>query len=211
MRLVLASGSPRRRELLAHLGWQFVVMRPDIDETPFPAEPPDQYVARLSREKSLAVAADLGDWILAADTTVALDDAFGTVILGKPGSDGEAITMLNQLRNREHTVYTGLTLCIVQDGNIMTTVTSTRVTMRDYEDVEMARYVASGEPFDKAGGYAIQDALFHPVARMDGCYANVMGLPLCILNRMLLAQGISSPATITCRSDNRPCIAELSV
>jgi len=204
MRLVLASGSPRRRELLTHLGWPFVVQRPDIDETPFPTEPADQYVTRLSREKALVVTAEPDDWIIAADTTVAL----GNDILGKPADATEAVAMLGQLRGREHTVYTGLTLRIVHSGAITTTVSATRVTMRNYSDADIDRYVASNEPYDKAGGYAIQDVLFRPVAAIDGCYANVMGLPLCILSVMLAAQGILSPTAIGCRADNRPCVAE---
>jgi septum formation protein len=204
MRLVLASGSPRRREMLAHLGWPFVVQRPDIDETPFPAEPADQYVARLSREKALIVAAEPDDWIIAADTTVAL----GNDILGKPADAAEAVAMLGQMRDREHTVYTGLTLRIGHSNALMTTVNATRVTMRDYSDADIARYVASGEPYDKAGGYAIQDVLFRPVAKLDGCYANVMGLPLCILSVMLATQGIIPPTAISCRADQHPCVAE---
>ena len=206
MRLVLASGSPRRRELLTRLGWPFVVQRPDIDETPFPAEPADQYVARLSREKALVIVAEEGDWIIAADTTVALSGA----ILGKPADDAEATTMLTQLRDREHTVYTGLTLRVDHKSILETTVTATRVTMRNYNDAEIARYIASGEPFDKAGGYAIQDTLFHPVAHMNGCYANVMGMPLCILATMFISQGMTSPNGIACRANNGRCVVELA-
>ena len=207
MRLVLASGSPRRRELLTQLGWPFVVLRPDIDETAFPAEPADQYVARLSREKALAVAAVADDWIIAADTTVALD----TAILGKPADNDEATMMLNQLRDREHMVYTGLTVRVDNRFILETTVTATRVTMRKYDAADIARYVASGEPFDKAGGYAVQDMVFHPVAHLDGCYANVMGLPLCALAAIFDTQRMALPKVITCRANSGRCIAEPAV
>ena len=207
MRLVLASGSPRRRELLTQLGWPFVVLRPDIDETAFPAEPADQYVARLSREKALAVATEVDDWIIAADTTVALD----TAILGKPANNAEATMMLNQLRDREHMVYTGLTVRVDNRFILETTVTATRVTMRNYDATDIAQYVASGEPFDKAGGYAVQDMVFHPVAHLDGCYANVMGLPLCALAAIFDTQRMALPKVITCRANSGRCIAEPAV
>ncbi len=207
MRLVLASGSPRRRELLTQLGWPFVVLRPDIDETAFPAEPADQYVARLSREKALAVPTEVGDWIIAADTTVALD----TAILGKPANNAEATMMLNQLCDREHMVYTGLTVRVDNRFILETTVTATRVTMRNYAAADIARYVASGDPFDKAGGYAVQDMVFHPVAHLDGCYANVMGLPLCALAVIFDAQRMALPKAITCRANSGRCIAEPAV
>ena len=207
MRLVLASGSPRRRELLTQLGWPFVVLRPDIDETAFPAEPADQYVARLSREKALAVATEVDDWIIAADTTVALD----TAILGKPANNAEATMMLNQLRDREHMVYTGLTVRVDNRFILETTVTATRVTMRNYDATDIAQYVASGEPFDKAGGYAVQDMVFHPVAHLDGCYANVMGLPLCALAAIFDTQRMALPKVITCRANSGHCIAEPAV
>ncbi len=211
MRLILASGSPRRREILARLGWTFAVIRPDIDETPYPAEPPDQYVARLSREKALIVRSSLvwendpesdeSALIIAADTTVALDSE----ILGKPADAAEATTMLRQLRGRTHTVFTGITVCRADTNDMETVVTATQVHMRDYSDDEIVRYVTTGDPFDKAGSYAIQHAFFRPVERIEGCYANVMGLPLCTLYRLLAADGVKSPTALTCDSAAGRC------
>lgn len=214
MRLILASGSPRRREILARLGWTFAVIRPDIDETLLPAEPPDHYVARLSREKALTVRSSPA-WendpesnesalIIAADTTVALDSD----ILGKPADAAEATAMLLRLRGRAHTVFTGITVCRADTDAIETVVTATQVHMRDYSDAEIARYVDSGDPFDKAGSYAIQHAFFRPVKRIEGCYANVMGLPLCTLYKLLAAQGDESPTTLTCDPAAARCVMQ---
>lgn len=202
MRLVLASSSPRRRELLARLGWPFIVLRPDIDETPFAAEPADVYVARLSREKALIVPAEADDCVIAADTTVTLDGE----ILGKPADAAEAIAMLTRLGNHRHTVYTGMTVRIDGQAVLETTTTATEVILRDYSTADIVRYVESGAPFDKAGGYAIQDRTFQPVAQWLGCYANVMGLPLCTLDRMLAACGLIPPQPVSCRADQPPCI-----
>jgi MAF protein len=186
-RLILASGSPRRRELLQKLGLPFRVARPDIDETPHVGEAPDAYVARLSVEKgSAAVAAirrgdDVGSSVdsllITADTTV----ADGSTILGKPTDASEAFAMLARLRGRTHLVHTGLTITDVSTGHHETIVTTSRVEMRSYPDAAIQAYIARGEPYDKAGGYAIQDAVFKPVAHFEGCYTNIMGLPLCVL------------------------------
>ncbi|MHB8629790.1 MAG: Maf family protein [Aggregatilineales bacterium] len=214
MRLILASGSPRRREILARLGWTFAVIRPDIDETPYPAEPPDQYVARLSREKALIVGSspawkndpesDEPALIIAADTTVALDSA----ILGKPADAGEATAMLRQLRGRAHTVFTGITVCRADMDDVETVVAATHVHMRHYSDNEIARYVATGDPFDKAGSYAIQHVFFRPVERIEGCYANVMGLPLCTLYGLLATQGVKSATALTCDPAAGRCVMQ---
>ncbi len=213
MRLILASGSPRRRELLTRLGLSFSISKPDIDETPFPAEPADQYVARLSREKAFAVrntqdrpntqAADFDPdvLIIAADTTIALGDA----ILGKPVDSAEAFEMLTALRDKTHTVYTGITVCLADSSQSETRVTVTSVVMRAYSDSEMTAYIGAGEPFDKAGGYGIQHAVFQPAARIDGCYANVMGLPLCALRTMLAEYGVSIPQPFVCNPAAAQC------
>lgn len=199
-RLMLASGSPRRRALLTLTGLPFEVARPDIDETPQPGEPAAQYVARLSREKSLAVhAADA--LIVTADTTV----ADGTDILGKPADATEARAMLARLRGRAHIVHTGVTVCDTKRGTESTQVVTSTVLMRAYSDDEMARYIARGEPFDKAGSYAIHDLEFRPVARLTGCYANVMGLPMCTLCRMLAEHGVSVPVPPTCNPSTESC------
>lgn len=193
MQFVLASGSPRRRELLASLGIDFIVIKSDIDETQAAGEDPYAYVRRLSIEKAQAVAARLTEpaAVLAADTVVILAaDTLGVTeigeILGKPADADDARAMLRRLRGRDHVVCTALTLLQLADERVMLTeLTRTIVTMRDYTDDEIDAYIATGDPFDKAGGYAIQHEGFHPVAQIDGSYSNVVGLPLETLKPML--------------------------
>jgi MAF protein len=192
MQFVLASGSPRRRELLASLGIEFVVIKADIDETQHPGEPPYEYVRRLSYEKSEAVAARLSEpsLVLAADTVVILAaDTIGVTetgdILGKPADADDACTMLQRLRGRDHVVCTSLTLRNLATGQMITELTRTTVTMRDYSDAEIDAYIATGDPFDKAGSYAIQHEGFHPVEQIEGSYTNVVGLPVETLSEML--------------------------
>ncbi|MBN1200494.1 MAG: septum formation protein Maf [Anaerolineae bacterium] len=195
--ILLASGSPRRRELLGLTGLHFEHTTADIDETPHPGESAAAYTIRLSREKARAVlVAAAGDaLVLAADTTV----ADGDVILGKPtGADG-ARAMLRQLRGRTHQVYTALTLIDAATGHAMTELAVTDVPMRNYTNAEIEAYIASGDPFDKAGGYAIQNAAFHPANLTSGCYANVVGLPLCHLVRALQAVGIEPDGDVPLR------------
>lgn len=186
--LVLASGSPRRRELLGLLGFDFKCLSLDIDETPLPDELPADYTLRVSAAKAQAAVSyvERGTLIVAADTTV----ADGTQILGKPLNAAEAQAMLRQLQGRVHQVYTAITLLATQSGQITQDLAVTDVVMRPYTDSEIAAYVASGDPYDKAGSYAIQNQAFHPVARIDGCYANVVGLPLCHLTRSLARLGV---------------------
>ncbi len=163
------------------------VTRVDIDETPRTGEEARAYTLRLSREKAAAAAREFPDaLILAADTTVADRDA----ILGKPRDEAQAWAMLRQLRGRTHQVYTAITLLEARSGRRVSEVARTDVPMRAYTDTEIAAYIASGDPFDKAGGYAIQHAEFRPVVLRSGCYANVMGLPLCHLVRALRAFGV---------------------
>ncbi len=192
MQFVLASGSPRRRELLASLGIEFVVIKSDIDETQHAGEAPYDYVRRLSIEKAQAVAARLEPpaVVLAADTVVILAaDTIGVSaggeILGKPEDRDDARAMLRRLRGRDHIVCTALTLRDLTSGQARTELTRTTVTMRDYTDGEIEAYIATGDPFDKAGGYAIQHEAFHPVERIEGSYSNVVGLPLETLKEML--------------------------
>ncbi|NLX10471.1 MAG: septum formation protein Maf [Chloroflexi bacterium] len=176
--ILLASASPRRRALFTLLGLPFQVATADIDETPLPGEAADAYTARLSHEKARAVQQRSGDQralVLAADTTV----ADSGVILGKPADPDEARAMLRRLRGRTHQVYTALTLLDDASGRSLTDVAQTDVHMREYDDAELEAYIASGDPFDKAGGYAIQHPGFHPVEALHGCYTNVVGLPLC--------------------------------
>jgi len=186
--VILASGSPRRRELLSLTGLPFETAQVEIDETPLPDEPAAAYTARLSQEKAQAALKSVvgGALILAADTTV----ADGGMILGKPASADEARAMLRRLRGHVHQVYTALTLVDAATGRRVTEVAVTNVPMRDYTDDEIDAYIASGDPFDKAGSYAIQNTSFHPAESLRGCYANVMGLPLCHLLRALRAFGV---------------------
>lgn len=192
MQFVLASGSPRRRELLGALGIEFVVIKADIDETQHPGEPPYEYVRRLSNEKAEAVAGRLTEpaYVLAADTVVILAaDTIGVTetgdILGKPEDAADARTMLQRLRGRDHVVCTSLTLRNLASGQGLTELTRTTVSMRDYTDAEIDDYIATGDPFDKAGSYAIQHEDFHPVERIEGSYTNVVGLPVETLSEML--------------------------
>jgi septum formation protein len=194
---ILASGSPRRRELLGSLGISFIVIKSEIDETQHPDEPPLDYVRRLSVEKADAVAAMVSDsaTILAADTVVILAaDTIGVLdgaILGKPVDAADARAMLQELRDRTHIVCTALTL--LHGGQHLTRLTQTLVTMRDYSDVEIEAYIATGDPFDKAGSYAIQHEGFHPVAKIEGSYTNVVGLPVETLQTMLDEIGWPQP------------------
>ncbi len=186
VRLLLASRSPRRHDLLALLGLPFDVTATDVDETPQPGESPAALVARLSHEKARAAVAPPNALIIACDTVVALN---GTP-LGKPRDAAEATEMLRRLRGRPHAVYSAVTLLEVATWREQNAVAETTVVMRAYTDAELAAYVASGDPLDKAGAYAIQHAGFHPVTKVQGCYANVTGLPLCHLTRCLRAWGI---------------------
>jgi septum formation protein len=186
--LVLASNSARRRQLLALAGWAFSVSVADVDESQHPNEVPADYVLRLAEAKARAVVGDSGQIVLAADTTVV--DEGG--ILGKPKDHAEAIKMLTRLRGHMHQVYTGVALLRLSDGLLIKDLCITDVPMRDYSDEEINAYVQTGDPLDKAGSYAIQHPGFRPVDMpshghegMRGCYANVMGLPLCHVIRMM--------------------------
>lgn len=203
--LILASSSPRRNDLLKTTGLPFTVARPDIDETPLSNEPADQYVMRLSREKAEAVARNgipADSLILSADTTVV--DA--GEILGKPDDADHSAAMLRQLRDRTHVVHTGITLFDTRTGRGETRVITTRVVMRAYTDAEIAAYVASGDPMGKAGSYAIQNAAFHPVVRLEGCYTNVVGLPLCAVCALLANHGPPAPNAVPCSPTDLPCM-----
>jgi septum formation protein len=185
--LILGSGSPRRHELLTLCGAGFTVRKPDIDETPYPGENAAAYVRRLCQEKAMAITAPAEPAIIiTADTTVALDGE----ILGKPANTEQALAMLRRMRARSHMVHTGVAIRTTPDEVVQVQVVDTVVHMRDYSELEMAAYVASGDPFDKAGSYAIQDTKLNPVVSLDGCFTNVMGLPMCVLALMLAKTGI---------------------
>lgn len=188
---LLASQSPRRRQLLSLWGWPLEVQPADIDESRLPDESPSDYVRRLAVEKARALhaAAAPHHVIVAADTTV----ADGEEIIGKPASPEEAAQMLRQLRGRVHSVHTGVAVLNPVSGQIWQAVQSSGVAMRAYSNDEIQAYIASGDPFDKAGGYAIQNAAFQPVERLNGCFASVMGLPLCTLAVLLTQAGFTPP------------------
>jgi len=204
--VILASKSPRRQALLADLGLAFTVDVAAVDEAPYPDEPPGELAIRLSRAKASAVAArHPGESVLAADTVV----AFGTTLLGKPADPREATAMLAALRGCDHQVYTAVSLA--RGERLATRLSLSHVTMRDYSDAEIAAYVASGDPLDKAGAYAIQHPLFSPVARWDGCYAGIMGLPLGITAGLLVDAGVNVPADVVAaceRLGTRCCLRD---
>lgn len=190
--IVLASSSPRRRELFALLGLPFQVVDPQVDETPLEGEKPKSTALRLALAKAQEAAMSHPEAIIvAADTLVILGDK----ILGKPRNGDEAVAVLEALRGKKHRVISAVIVLDAASREKREEVADTQVWMRDYSDEEIARYIGRGEPFDKAGGYAIQDKEFRPVARVEGCYANVMGLPLCHLDRALKKVGVNPPAT----------------
>jgi septum formation protein len=251
--VILASGSPRRRELLKILGLPFIVATPKskqesegeanragIDETPLPGESPPELVQRLSRAKAQAVAARLPSItgsdstsatdrakvqpviIIAADTVVVLEGK----ILGKPTGPIQARQMLKRLRQlRRHYVYSGLTVGVWRqnvgpgeiaqpnsktqflNSHLLTWLHQSKVRMRPYTDTEIEAYVASGDPLDKAGAYGIQNKTFAPVECLDGCFANVMGLPLGDLAAALGEIGLSLPevAPLCTQYTGHPC------
>lgn len=186
---ILASNSPRRRELLGLFQQPFRVNPADIDETEFPGEAPNDYVCRLARTKAEAVAREFPNapLIIAADTTV----ADGDEILGKPLDLQDADRMLKQLRGRQHQVYTAVALLIPVSGQMERELCTTQVPMRRYSDEEINAYIQSGDPMDKAGAYGIQHKGFHPVENFSGCFASVMGFPACHLARSLQKLGLS--------------------
>jgi len=208
--LLLGSSSARRRALIAAVGLSCEVARPDVDESPLPAEPPDAYVLRLSRAKAMALPPERlmpETYALTADTTVALDGA----IIGKPETPDEARAMLRALRGRSHQVYTGVALRDFATGEVQTALVVTTVHMRDYTDEEIEAYIARGEPFDKAGGYGVQDTRFRPVQRLEGCLTNVVGLPLCAVSAMLRAKGVAVPQAPACSPQNLPCTIDAHI
>jgi len=192
--LVLASNSPRRRQLLALADWMFSVVVTDVDESQRANETPANYVLRLAETKARAAAsqAHTDQIILGADTTV----VDGAEILGKPKDMAEAARMLTQLRGHTHQVYTGLALLRLSDGLLLRDLCVTDVPMRDYSDEEVNAYVQTGDALDKAGAYAIQHPHFHPVAHMSGCYASVMGLPMCHVVRTMRKMDIPPHANV---------------
>lgn len=207
MDFVLASGSPRRRELFSLFGWSFRVVVADVDESLVDVPDPAVNVVETARLKAEAV------WkmvpgralIIASDTTVALDGQ----MLNKPANQAEAWQMLHALRGRVHQVHTGLVLVDTGSGRVITDIATIDVPMRPYSDDEIQAYIDTGDPVDKAGAYAIQHPEFKPVERLIGCFAGVMGLPLCHLVRCLRKLNItvdnSHIAAVCQRHNNFDC------
>ena len=190
--IVLASASPRRRELLDGMGIEFRIAPSNIPEDPEPEETPDQMVRRLSREKALAVARAekaVSGYYIAADSTVVLDGQS----IAKPADAADARAMLTRLRGTAHQVITGLTIYDAGTGRCVTEATAADVLMRNFSDAEMEQSIASGTPMDKAGAYAIQDEEFRPASLQHGCYSNVMGLPACRVTEILADLGCPLP------------------
>lgn len=195
--LILASASPRRRELLAAAGLAFRVDAADVDETPWPAETPDAYAERLARAKAAAVAAR---WphapVLGADTVVIVDGE----ILGKPTDVEDAARMLRRISGRSHTVLTAV--AISWRGVMRSAMESTEVWVNALTGDEIAAYVASGEPMDKAGAYAIQGLASRFIPRIAGSYTNVVGLPVTTVLRLLSTYGGSYPESYASVSES---------
>lgn len=202
-RLILASASPRRRELLAQAGFTFEVRPADVNEDPVPGEDPISYVVRLARDKAQAVFNELSKvgapgpdpetWestnslsliVLGADTTVTLDGD----ILGKPVDAADASRMLRMLSGRTHRVITGVAVASAKGTEVAAEVTSVRFVA--LSDEEITSYVAAGQPMDKAGAYGIQGLAAKWIPRIEGCYFNVVGLPLALVTTMLEANGL---------------------
>jgi septum formation protein len=189
--LVLASASPRRRDLLLQAGFRFEVHPAHIPENPLAGEDPIAYVTRLAREKAEVVYRNLtsagskpseiepSTVVLGADTTVTLDGA----ILGKPEDAGDAARMLRLLSGRTHRVITGVALVTAKGAEVAAEVTAVRFLTLSNKEIE--EYIATGEPMDKAGGYGIQGRAARWIPRVEGCYFNVMGLPLALVTTLL--------------------------
>ena len=208
--LILASRSPRRRQLLASLGVDFDVHTADIDESQRPGESPDSLVQRLAREKVQAVAVQRPNCVvLGADTVVVLDGQ----VLGKPVDAADATAMLRGLRGRDHQVLSTVYACDETHGLAAGALSETLVTMRAYEDAEIAAYVASGDPIDKAGAYAIQHREFAPAAAIDGCFSGVMGFPLADVAEVLRAVGVAVDGEIVaaCEPFSGRCCASRNI
>jgi len=187
MSIILASSSPRRRELLASTGIHFEVQASQVPEEHQPGEAPEEYVARLSREKAHAVANHHpGRWVIAADTTVLLGDQ----LLEKPASRDDAVRMLGTIAGRTHIVYTGVTLENKSREYRETRVAESEVRMLPLSRQDIEWYVDTGEPMDKAGAYAVQGIGAMFIDSIHGSYTNVVGLPLALLFQMLRKAGI---------------------
>ncbi len=186
-RLILASESPRRRFLLEQAGIEFSVIPSSFDENSVKLSSPDVYVRHLAESKARDVSKRYPDsWVIGADTIVFIDDT----ILGKPVSKAEARTMLKRLSGRTHQVMTGYCICCHRIGRLVSDTVTTEVRFKELTEREIDWYINSGEPFDKAGAYAIQGIGTFLVRRINGSYTNVVGLPLCEVLEFLIKENI---------------------
>jgi septum formation protein len=202
--IVLASGSPRRRELLAALDLPFTVITSGVDEEIDGEPDPGEMVIHLAERKARAVAATLTKGlVIGADTTVVIEGE----VLNKPVDDADARRMLRLLRGRTHEVWTGVVVIDARGGRTERAAVRSLVRMRAYTDAEIEAYVATGEPLDKAGAYAIQGGAGVFVAGIEGCYANVVGLPLCELSSILSRFGVAivTAGPVCTSSNGAPC------
>jgi septum formation protein len=188
--LILASQSPRRKSLLEQAGIGFVVIPGNFDEDSVPLDEPKAYARVLAREKAKQIAGQYPhSWVIGADTIVCIDDA----VLGKPHSKQDARRMLNQLSGRMHQVVTGYALINESLQKIFTDAVKTDVRFKALSEEEIEWYIQTGEPFDKAGGYAIQGLGSFLVIEVHGSYTNVVGLPICELIEQLYREGLVKP------------------
>lgn len=195
--LLLASQSPRRRQLIQLVGFPFTAITADVNESSVIVPDPALNAIQTAELKAQAIAAQHKSQpdatiIVAADTIVAL----GQQMLGKPTDSANAFQMLSALRGRTHAVHTGVVLLEVDSGRVVKGVHTAVVTMRSYSDEEIATYIATGDPLDKAGAYAIQHPQFQPVSHLEGCYLGVMGLSICHLIGLLTQLGIVRAADL---------------
>lgn len=181
MNIILASSSPRRQDILSRLGFDYAVIHPQLNEQQLPGEKPAEHVLRLSREKALQIARNKSsDLVIGADTIVVLND----LILGKPDSPDNAFAMLSLLSGKEHTVYTGLSLVVLERNIINSDYDATRVTFNELRPTDIRDYIASGEPLDKAGAYGIQGMGSFLVHHYEGEFDTVIGFPSRLFARM---------------------------
>ncbi len=185
--LILASKSPRRSDLLEQAGLTFSIIPSDFDESSVTMSDPESYVRTLAKSKAIDISKKHPEsWVLGADTVVLIDDS----ILGKPASKAEARSMLKQLSGQTHQVITGYCLCCQTKNDIISETVKTDVRFKTLRDAEIEWYIQTGEPFDKAGAYAIQGIGTFLVKRINGSYTNVVGLPVCEVIEFLIKQGI---------------------
>jgi septum formation protein len=195
---ILVSKSPRRKSLLRNLIDTFLVVNSDVEEQVLPDEKPDEFVIRLAREKALKGGEDVlhnslqNAFVIGADTIV----VDGDEILGKPLDGQDAARILEQLRGRTHQVLSGIALYNLSSGDVQSRLVCTEVKMREYTEDEVHNYIASGDPLDKAGAYGIQNRDFNPAPELTGCFANVMGLPLCHLAVLMNDMGIEADSKV---------------